>query len=130
MFLLSPLVVAIVIMRPSWLEFLLLVLPLIAATLVALLAFGAAKFLGLGVVGLLILLCTITIESDARDLVGRGGVSAALLERIIQVRERATRSERASRLGALKAQSRQLWLARLIGAEFVVLSLVAWFVLA
>jgi hypothetical protein len=129
MLLLSPLLVAIMIMRPSWLEFFLLILPLIAAILVAIFAFGAAKFLGLGLIGLLIVLCTITIEADARDLIGRGGVSAGLLERIMQARERATPSERAARQGTLKAQSRQLRLARLIGAEFVILSLIAWLVL-
>jgi hypothetical protein len=128
MLLLSPLLVTIVIMRPSWLEFLLLILPFIAAILVALLAFGAAKFLGLGLIGLLILLCAVTFEADARDLIGRGGVSAGLLEKIMQARERATPSERAARHGTLKAQSRQLRLARLIGAEFVALSFIAWLV--
>jgi len=125
MLLLSPLLVAIIIMRPSW-QFFLLILPFIAAIVVALFAFGAAKFLGLGLIGLLIVLCTITIEADARDVIGRG---AGLLERIVQARERATPSERAAREGTLKAQSRQLRLARLIGAEFVFLSLIAWLVL-
>jgi hypothetical protein len=127
MLLLSPLLVTIVIMRPSWLEFLLLILPFVAAILVALFAFGAAKFLGLGLIGLLILLCAITFEADARDLIGRGGVSTALLERITQARD--TPSERAARQGTLKAQSRQLRLARLIGAECAILSLIAWLVL-
>ena len=130
MLLLSPLLVAIMFVRPSWLEFALLILPFIAAILVAIFAFGAAKFLGLGLIGLLILLCTVAIEADARDFIGRGGVSAGLLERIVQARERATPSERAARQVALKAQSRQLRLARLIGAEFVILSLIAWLVLA
>jgi hypothetical protein len=129
MLLLSPLLVAIVIVRPSWLEFFLLVVPFIASILVALFAFGAANFLGLGLIGLLIVLCTFSIEADARGLVGRGGVSAGLLERIMQARERATPSERAARQGMLKAQSRQLRLARLIGAEFAVLSLIAWLML-
>jgi hypothetical protein len=129
MLLLSPLLVAIMIMRPSWLEFFFLILPFIAAILVALFALGAAKFLGLGLVGFLIVLCTITIEADARDLIGRSGVSAGLLERIMQARERETPSERAARQGTLKAQSRQLRLARLIGAEFVALSFIAWLVL-
>jgi hypothetical protein len=127
MLLLSPLLVAIAIVRPSWLEFCLLILPFIAAILVALFAFGAANFLGLGLIGLLIVLCTLSIEADARDFIGRGGVSAGLLERIAQARD--TPSERAARQGTLKAQSRQLRLARLIGAEFVVLSLIAWLVL-
>jgi hypothetical protein len=130
MLLLSPLLVAIMIVRPSWLEFFLLIFPFIAAIPVALFAFGAANFLGLGLIGFLIVLCTISTEADARDLIGRGGVSAGLLERIIQARERATPSERAARQGTLKAQSRQLRLARLIGAEFVFLSLIAWLVLA
>jgi hypothetical protein len=47
----------------------------------------------------------------------------------MQARERATPSERAARQGMLKAQSRQLRLARLIGAEFAVLSLIAWLML-
>ena len=127
MLLLSPLLVAIMIIRPSWQEFFLLILPFIAAILVALFAFGAANFLGLGLIGLLIVLCTISIEADARDLIGRGGVSAGLLERITQARD--TPSERAARQGTLKAQSRQLRLARLIGAEFVILSFFAWLVL-
>jgi hypothetical protein len=127
MLLLSPLLVAIIIVRPSWLEFFLLVLPFIAAILVALFAFGAANFLGLGLIGLLIVLCTISIEADARDLIS--STSASLLDRILRARERETPSERAARRSALKAPSRQLRLARLIGAEFVILSLIAWFVL-
>ena len=130
MLLLSPLLVAMMIVRPSWPEFFLLIIPFLAAILVALFAPGAAKFLGLGVIGLLIVLCTITMEADARGLIGRGGVSGALLERVMQARERETPSERASRQGTLMAQSRQLWLARLIGAEFVILSFIAWLVLA
>jgi hypothetical protein len=127
MLLLSPLLVAIMIVRPSWLEFFLLILPFIGAILLALFAFGAANFLLLGLIGLLIVLCTLSIEADARDFIGRGGVSAGLLERITQARD--TPSERAARQGTLKAQSRQLRLARLIGAEFVILSLIAWLVL-
>jgi hypothetical protein len=125
--LLSPLLVAIMIVRPSWLEFFLLILPFIAAILVALFALSAAHFLGLGLIGLLTVLCTFSIEADARDLIGRGGVSTALLERITQARD--TPSERAARQGTLKAQSRQLRLARLIGAECAILSLIAWLVL-
>lgn len=117
------------IMRPSWPEFFLLIIPLVAAILVALFAFGAARFLLLGAVGLLVVLCTITMEADARDLVGRS-TSAGVLNGILRARERETASERAARHGMLRAQSRQLWLARLIGAEFVILSLAAWFVLA
>jgi hypothetical protein len=128
MLLLSPLLVAIIIVRPSWLEFLLLTLPFISAILIALFAFGAANFLGLGLIGLLIELCTLSIEADARGLIS-SGISAGLFHRIIQARERPTPSERAARRGTLKAQSRQLRLARLIGAEFVVLSLIAWIVL-
>jgi hypothetical protein len=127
--LLSPLLVAITIVRPSWQEFFLLILPFIAAILVALFAFRAAHFLSLGLIGLLIVLCTFSIEADARDLIGRSGVSAALSERIMQARERATPSERAARHGTLKAQSRELRLARLIGGEFVFVSLIAWLVL-
>jgi len=128
MLLLSPLLVTIIIVRPSWREFLLLVLPFIAAILIALFAFGAANFLGLGLIGLLIVLCTLSIEADAREIIS-SAVSAGLFNRILHARERATPSERAARRGTLKAQSRQLRLARLIGAEFVLLSLIAWFVL-
>jgi hypothetical protein len=74
------------------------------------------------------MLCAITIEADARDLIGRG-TSAGVIDRILRARERETPSERAARRSSLKAQSRQLQLARLIGAEFVLLSLVAWLVL-
>jgi hypothetical protein len=128
MLLLSPLLVAIIIVRPSWLEFLLLILPFVAAILIALFAFGAANFLGLGLIGLLIVLCTLSIEADARDLIS-SAVSAGLFHRVLQARERVTPSERAARRGTLKAQSRQLRLARLIGGEFVILSLIAWIVL-
>jgi hypothetical protein len=127
MLLLSPLLAAIVIVRPSWLEFFLLILPFIAAILVALFAFGAANFLALGLIGLLIILCTLSIEADARGLVT--STSAGLFARILRARENETPSERAARLGTLKAQSRQLRIARLIGAEFVILSLIAWLVL-
>jgi hypothetical protein len=127
MLLLSPLLVAIIIVRPSWLEFFVLVLPFIAAILVALFAFRAANFLGLGFIGLLIMLCTLRVEADARDVIS--GTSAGLLGRILRARERETPSERAARRSTLKDQSRQLQLARLIGAEFVILSLIAWFVL-
>jgi hypothetical protein len=128
MLLLSPLLAAIVIMRPSWPEFLLLVIPLIAAIILALFAFGAASFLSLGFIGLLIGLCTISFEAEARNLIS-APVTTGLLERIVRARERATPSERAGRDGAAKAQSRQLWLARLIGAELVILSLISWIVL-
>jgi hypothetical protein len=129
MLLLSPLLVAIVIVRPSWLEFFLLLLPFITAILVTLFAFGAANFLGLGLIGFLIVLCSISIEADARDLIGRT-TSAAVLDRILRAREREAPSERAARRSTLKAQRRQLRLARLIGAEFVFLSLIAWLVSA
>jgi uncharacterized membrane protein YoaK (UPF0700 family) len=129
MLLLSPLLAAIVIMRPSWPEFLLLVIPLIAAIILALFAFRAASFLGLGLIGLLIGLCTISFEAEVRNLIS-APVTTGLLERIVRARERATPSEHAGRDSAAKAQSRQLWLARLVGAEFVVLSLISWFVLA
>ena len=128
MLLVSPLLVAIIVVRPSWLEFFLLALPFIAAILVALLAFGAANFLVLGLIGLLIVLCSFSIEADARNLVGRG-ISAGVLDRILRERERETASERAARRSMLKTQSRQLQVARLIGAEFVFLSLIAWIVL-
>jgi hypothetical protein len=123
-----PPLVAIVIMRPSWPEFFLLVLPFIAAILVALFAFGAANFLGLAVIGLLIALCTISIEADARNLISGVG-TGGLFDRLLRARERESHSERASRHSALKARSRELRLARLIGAEFVILSLIAWFVM-
>jgi len=55
--LLAPVLAAIVILLPSWPEFLLLVSPLIVAILVARFAFRLATFVALGVIGLLIALC-------------------------------------------------------------------------
>jgi hypothetical protein len=127
MLLLSPLLVAIIIVRPSWLEFFVLVLPFIAAILVALFAFRAANFLGLGLIGLLILLCTLRVEADARDQIS--ATSAGLLGRILRARELEAPSERAARHSMLKAQRRHLQLARLIGAELIILSLITWLVL-
>ena len=53
-------------MRPSWPEFFLLVSPIIVAVLVALFAFRLANFVVLGVTGLLIALCAISIEAEDR----------------------------------------------------------------
>ena len=127
--LLAPLLVGIIIMRPSWPEFLLMVLPLIAAIVAAFFAFRAASYLLLGLVGLLIGLSTINIDSDARGLIS-GPVTQGLLNRLLQARENATQSERAHRYNAVAAQARTLALARLIAAECVALSFISAFVLA
>src|SRR5262245_462337 len=126
--LLAPLLAAIVIMRPSWPEFFLLVLPLIAAIIAAFFAFRAASYLLLGVIGLLIGLCTINIDADARGLIS-GPVTQGLLNRLLQAREDATPSERARRNNSVLAQARTLTLARVIAVECVALSFISAVVL-
>ena len=127
--LIAPLLAGITIMRPSWPEFLLMVLPLIAAIVAAFFAFRAASYLLLGLVGLLIGLCTINIDADERGLIS-GPVTQGLLNRLLQARENATHSERAHRYNAVAAQARTLALARLVAAECVALSFISSFVLA
>jgi hypothetical protein len=127
--LLAPLLAAIVIMRPSWPEFALLVLPLIAALVAAFFAFRAASYLLLGVIGLLIGLCTINFDAEDRGLIS-ASVTQGLLNRQLQAREDATPSERARRHNLVVAQARTLAFARVIAAECVGLSLVSGFVLA
>ena len=126
---LAPLLAGIIIMRPSWPEFLLMVLPLIAAIVAAFFAFRAASYLLLGLVGLLIGLCIINIDADARGLIS-GPVTQGLLIRLLQARENATQPERVQRYNAVAAQARTLALARLVAVECVALSLISAFVLA
>jgi hypothetical protein len=127
--LLAPLLAGIIVMRPSWPEFFLMVLPLIAAIVAAPFAFRAASYLLLGLVGLLLGLCTINIDADERGLIN-GPVTPGLLNRLLQAREDATQSERARRHNAVAAQARSLALARLIAAECVALSFISALVLA
>jgi len=127
--LLAPLLAAIVIMRPSWPEFFLLALPLIVAIIVAFFAFRAASYLLFGVIGLLLGLCTINIDAEARGVMS-APVTQGLFNRLLQAREDATPSERARRYNSVVAQARTLALARVIAAECVALSLVSAFVLA
>jgi hypothetical protein len=127
--LLAPLFAAIITMRPSWPEFFLLVLPLIAAIVAAFFVFRAASYLVLGLIGLLIGLCTINIDADERGLIS-GPVTQGLLNRLLQARENAPRSERARRYNSVAAQARTLALARLIAFECIALSFISAFVLA
>ena len=55
-------------MRPSWPEFLLLALPLVAAIIPTFFAFRAASYLLFGVIGLLVGLCTINIDAEERGV--------------------------------------------------------------
>jgi len=127
--LLAPLLVAIVIMRPSWSEFFLLALPLIAAITAAFFAFRAPSYLLFGVIGLLVGLSTVNIDAEERGVITTP-VTQGLLNRLIQAREDATASERARRCNSVAAQARTLALARVIAAECVALSLVSALVLA
>jgi hypothetical protein len=127
--LLAPLSAAIVIMRPSWSEFFLLALPLIAAIIAAFFAVRAASYLLFGVIGLLVGLCTLNIDAEERGVIS-APVTQGLLNRLLQARADATPSERARRYNSVAAQARTLALARVIAAECVALSLVSAFVLA
>ena len=127
--LLAPLLAAIIIMRPSWPEFLLLALPLVAAIIAAFFAFRAASYLLFGVIGLIVGLCTINIDAEERGVISVP-VTQGLLNRLLQAREDAKPSERARRYNSVAAQGRTLALARVIAAECVALSLVSAYVLA
>jgi len=116
-------------MRPSWPEFLLLALPLVAAIIAAFFAFRASSYLLFGVIGLLVGLSTINIDAEERGVISVP-VTQGLLNRLLQAREDATPSERARRCNSVAAQARTLALARVIAAECVALSLVSAFVLA
>ena len=122
---LAPLIAVVLIMRPSWPEFFLLVSPIIVTMFVAMFAFRLASFVVLGVAGLLIALCAISVEAEDRGQIS-GSVSAGVLHRILRVREGATPSEGARRSDNLRGQ-RRLLLAKLIGGELVVLSLITWY---
>jgi hypothetical protein len=127
--LLAPLLAAIVIMQPSWSEFLLLALPLVAAIVAAFFALRAATYLLFSVIGLLVGLCTINIDAEERGVISTP-VTQGLLNRLLQAREHATPSERARRYHSVMMQARTLALARVIAAECVALSLVSAFELA
>ena len=126
--LLAPFLAAIIMLRPSWPEFYILILPVLAVIFAAFFALRFVTFIGLGLVGLLILLCTINIDAEERGVIA-GPVTPGLLDRLLRARENATASERARLRSALMTQSRHLTLARVIGAECIFLSLVSGFVL-
>ena len=120
--LLAPSLAAIVILRPSWPEFLLLVSPLIVAMLVA----SLASFIALGLFGLLIALGAFSIEADDQGLMS-SSVTAGVLDRFLRAREREPLSERASRHNQPSARLRRFQLAKVIGAELVIVSGVTWY---
>ena len=126
--LLAPALGVIVMLRPSWPEFFFLIFPVVAVIFAAFFTFRFATFIGLGLVGLLILLCTINIDAEERGVIA-GPVTPGLLDRLLRARENATSSERARLRSSLITQSRHLTLARVIGAECIILSLVSGFVL-
>ena len=125
--LLATLLGAIIVLRPSWPEFFLLIFPLLAVVFAAFFELRFVTFIGLGLIGLLILLCTVNIDAEERGVIA-GPVTPGLLDRLLRARDNATSSERARRRNSLMAQSRHLTLARVIGAECIVLSLISGFV--
>ena len=124
--LLAPPIAAIVILRPSWPEYLLLISPFMATIVIALFAFRLVSFVALGVAGLLIMLCALSMDVEDRGFIS-GSVAAGLLTRITGMQERENLAERSRRLSKRPAQRRRFLLAQAIGAEFVVLSLITWF---
>jgi hypothetical protein len=125
--LLAPLLGAIIILRPSWPEFSLLIFPLLAVIVATFFSFRFVTYIGVGLIGLLILLCTINIDAEERGVIA-GGVTPGLLNRLLRARENATASERAHRRNSVIGQGRHLRLARVIGAECIILSLISGFV--
>lgn len=105
-----------------------MIFPVLAVIFAAFFTFRFATFIGLGLVGLLILLCTINIDAEERGVIA-GPVTPGLLDRLLRARENATSSERARLRSSLITQSRHLTLARVVGAECIILSLVSGFVL-
>jgi|SRR5262245_8796366 len=126
--LLAPFLAVIIMLRPSWPEFFVLIFPVLAVILAASFALRFVTFIGLGLVGLLILLCTINIDAEERGVIA-GPVTPGLLDRLLRARENATSSERARLRSSLMTQRRHLTLARVVGAECIVLSLVCGFIL-
>ena len=124
--LLAPPMAAIVILRPSWPEYLLLISPFIAAIVVALFAFRLASFVALGVIGLLVMLCALSMELEDRGVISSSATAGAL-NRIMGMRERENSAERSRRQRKQPAQRRRFLLAHAIGVEFVVLSFITWF---
>jgi hypothetical protein len=126
--LVAPFLGAIIMLRPSWPEFLFLIFPLLAVNFAAFFSLRFAIFIGLGLVGLLILLSTINIDAEERGDIA-APVTPGLLDTLLRARENATSSERARGRSSLMTQGRHLTLARVIGAECIVLSLISGFVL-
>ena len=125
--LLVPLLGAIIILRPSWPEFSLLIFPLLAVIVTAFFSLRFVSYIGLGLIGLLILLCTFNIDAEERGVI-TAAVTPGLLDRLLRARENATSSERSRRRNSITGQSRHLRLARVIGAECIILSLISGFV--
>ena len=122
--LLATLSVSIIVLRPSWLEFFLLILPLLAVLFAVFFELRFVTFIGLGLIGLLILLCTVNIDAEERGVIA-GPVTPGLLDRLLRAGENVTSSERARRRSSVMAQSRHLTLGRVIGAECIVLSIIS-----
>jgi hypothetical protein len=124
--LLTPPIAAIAILRPSWPEYLLLISPFIAAIGIALFAFRLASFIALGVIGLLVMLCAFSMDVEDRGVIS-SSVSAFLLPRILGVHERENLLERYRRQNRQPSRRRRFLLAQAVGVEFVMLSLITWF---
>ena len=97
-----------------------------AVMLAAFFAFHFASFIVVGLIGVVVLLCSLNIDAEGQDIV-TGPVTPGLLDRLLRARENAPSSERARRTARL-AEGRHLALARFIGAECILLSLVSGFV--
>src|SRR5262249_60114769 len=69
--LLAPPLGAIIFLRPSWPEFLLLTLPVMAVMLAAFFAFRFASFISVGLIGVVVLLCSLNIDAEGQDIFTR-----------------------------------------------------------
>ena len=98
-----------------------------AVMLAAFFAFRFASFIAVGLIGVVVLLCSLNIDAEGQDII-TGPVTPGLLDRLLRARENAPSSERARRRTARLAEGRHLALARFIGAECILLSLVSGFV--
>jgi hypothetical protein len=101
--------------------------PLLAVISAAFCELRFVTFIGLGLIGLLILPCTVDIDAEERGVIV-GPVTPGLLDRLLRAHDNATSSERARRRNSRVAQRRHLTLARVIGAECNVLSPISGFV--
>ena len=124
--LLGPPIAAIAILRPPWPEYLFLISPFIAAIAIALFAFHLASFIALAVLGLLVMLCALSMDVEDRGVIS-SSVSAFLLPRIMGVHERENLSERSRRQSRQPVRRRRFLIAQAVGVEFVVLSFITWF---